>query len=245
MQRYFIDHPSATDRFSIVGEDAKHISKVMRMSVGDQIIVVNNGNAYRTEIDSLEDRVVHVKTIAAIPFSNELPVHVTIACGLPKGDKLELITQKATELGVSEIIPFQAERSIVKWEPSKSTKKLERLNRIAKEAAEQSHRTVIPTIQNVQSFGSLLNREGNDHHLFFAYEEQAKRTDRTSFSEHLRTIDFGQSIFIAFGPEGGFSPNEAQQFIAAGFKPIALGPRILRTETAPLYVLSAISYQFE
>lgn len=245
MQRYFID--TSIEKARISGEDAHHIERVMRMKVGDKIVVVAQDNAHICTIVAFEeDEVVLQPTGEMIP-SPELPVQVTVACGLPKGDKLELITQKATELGMFALLPFEAERSIVKWDKKKGVKKQERLQKIAKEAAEQSHRTHIPEIYEPISFRQLVNQVSNFDDVFIADEEDAKSRQRTRFAEKLKNASEkkSKSILIIFGPEGGIARKEADALLEAGAQTMSLGPRILRAETAPLYALSAISYEFE
>ncbi|MFJ8514442.1 16S rRNA (uracil(1498)-N(3))-methyltransferase [Lysinibacillus xylanilyticus] len=245
MQRYFIE--TTIEEARINGEDARHIERVMRMKEGDKIVVVAQNTAHICEIVAFEADEVHIQTTGEIIPSPELPVHVTVACGLPKGDKLELITQKATELGMFALLPFEAERSIVKWDKKKGAKKQERLQKIAKEAAEQSHRTHIPEIYEPISFKQLLEQVGNFDAVFIADEEDAKAENRTRFAEKLKNVNDkkSKSILIIFGPEGGIARKEADALLQAGAQTMSLGPRILRAETAPLYALSAISYEFE
>lgn len=245
MQRYFINESFNHELAIISGDDAHHIMKVMRMRAGDEIIVVHNGEATICEIAKLTEEGVHVQKTMRILPSPELPIHVTIACGLPKGDKLDLMVQKSTELGMYSFIPFEAERSVVKWDSKKGKKKQERLQKIAKEAAEQSHRTHIPIIQEPISFKRLLQEVENYDVVFLADEEDAKQEVRTRFAEQLKKVYDDQSMLVIFGPEGGIDRGEAQALRQLGCQPIALGPRILRAETAPFYVLSAISYEFE
>ena len=245
MQRYFISQPFIDGISVISGDDAKHIQKVMRMQIGNSIIAVSEGQAFEATIEDFLGQDVRIKKSSDSLRSNELPKKVTICCGLPKGEKLDLITQKATELGMHELILFEAERSIVKWDAQKGSKKQQRLQKIAKEAAEQSHRNVVPTIHNILSFKELLKQSTNYDVLFVADEEDAKLEKRTRFVETLSKIDDKQSILVIFGPEGGLSRKEIDALINHGFHTISLGPRILRAETAPLYVLSTISYQFE
>ena len=245
MQRYFIE--TSIEKARISGEDAHHIERVMRMKEGDKIVVVAQDNAHICTIVAFEgDGVVIQPTGEMIP-SPELPVQVTVACGLPKGDKLELITQKATELGMFALLPFEAERSIVKWDKKKGVKKQERLQKIAKEAAEQSHRTHIPEIYEPISFKQLVNQVSNFDAVFIADEEDAKSIKRTRFAEKLKNAyDKKPNPFlIIFGPEGGIARKEADALLQVGAQTMSLGPRILRAETAPLYALSAISYEFE
>ncbi|QMT18772.1 16S rRNA (uracil(1498)-N(3))-methyltransferase [Planococcus maritimus] len=245
MQRYFLEETeSGKDDLAITGDDAKHIAKVMRQSVGDQLIAVVSGTVHLAEITEIAADV-HIKLIRELEDRSELPKKVTIACGLPKGDKLELITQKATELGMSSLLPYSAERSIVKWDGAKSAKKTERLRKIAKEAAEQSHRSRIPAIQSVHTFKELVNAVKNYDAVIVAYEEEAKKDGGSRFAEILESLYDKDSILLVFGPEGGISEAEAAELKEAGAQFAALGPRILRTETAPLYALSAISYEFE
>lgn len=245
MQRYFIE--TGIEEARISGEDARHISRVMRMKEGEEIVVVAQNTAYVCTILAFEGDDVLVKPTERTIPSPELPINVTVACGLPKGDKLELIAQKATELGMFALLPFEAERSIVKWDAKKGAKKQERLQKIAKEAAEQSHRTRIPQIFEPVSFKQLVQLVGNYDVVFIADEEDAKAEKRTRFAEKLKKVydKKSKSILIVFGPEGGISRNEADALLQAGAQTMSLGPRILRAETAPLYALSAISYEFE
>ena len=246
MQRYFIQEPVREDgTVEIGGDDAKHISRVLRMGIGDRIIVVVESQAYEAEITSISDQAVVALLEPDVLKNNELPIRVAIACGLPKGEKLEWIAQKGTELGMSEMIPFHAERSIVKWDHKKGAKKQERLQKIAKEAAEQSHRSVIPEIHEPVTMKQLLGLSSGFDVLFIADEEDAKAESRTRFAEQMKSVYDKLSVMVVFGPEGGLSRSEAEVLKEAGFKTISLGPRILRTETAPLYVLAALSYEFE
>lgn len=245
MQRYFIESP--IEKARITGDDARHIARVMRMKEGEEIIVVAQNIAHICTITAFEGDDVLVQASEHTIPSPELPVQVTVACGLPKGDKLELITQKATELGMYALLPFEADRSIVKWDAKKGAKKQERLQKIAKEAAEQSHRTHIPVIHEPVSFKQLVKLAENYDAIYIADEEDAKAEKRTRFAEKLKNVydKKSKSILIIFGPEGGIARKEADALIEVGAQTMSLGPRILRAETAPLYALSAISYEFE
>lgn len=246
MQRYFLEMPFAEDGCAtITGEDEKHMTRVMRMREGDKVCCVYEGVGHIATIHRMDENGVTVQDTGTISSHSELPVQVTLACGLPKGDKLELIAQKGTELGMSGIIPFQAERSIVKWDEKKGDKKTARLRKIAKEAAEQSHRTVIPEITEPLTFKEMLKQAKAFDVCLFADEEEAKEGASKKIAVRLEKVYHGQSILVLFGPEGGLSRAEAETLTDAGFLPVSLGPRILRTETAPLYVLSAMSYEFE
>lgn len=247
MQRYFIEHRTDTqDEFIITGENARHITKVMRMTTGEEVIVVHDNTAYVCEIMAVDEGVT-VKQTGKTIASPEMPIQVDLACGLPKGDKLELIAQKATELGMHALIPFAAERSIVKWDDKKAKKNQERLQKIAQEAAEQSHRTMVPEVTQPISFKQLVQTFSTYDAVFIADEEDAKLAERTTFKEKLQALDISKhlKILCIFGPEGGISRKESHAMLEAGAQTMSLGPRILRAETAPFYALAAISYEFE
>ncbi|WP_172369294.1 16S rRNA (uracil(1498)-N(3))-methyltransferase [Sporosarcina jiandibaonis] len=246
MQRYFLDKPfDENGKAEIFGEDRKHIVLVMRMGIQDKIIAVSDGEAYPAVITQIDpDRVV-IQMNGSELSKNEMPVMVTIACGLAKGDKHDLIVQKGTELGLFAMIPFKAERSIVKWDDKKGGKKIERLQKIAKQAAEQCHRTIIPKIGNPETLRQVIARSSDYDVLLFADEEDARSAEPHRIRDRVKSMHKKQKVLVVFGPEGGISRNEATELQSAGFLPVALGPRILRTETAPLYFLSAISYEFE
>ncbi|AQQ52960.1 16S rRNA (uracil(1498)-N(3))-methyltransferase [Planococcus lenghuensis] len=245
MQRYFVEGPvPANGEVQLSGDDARHITKVMRGAPGDRIIIVMEEKAYEAAVESVSPEVTAILQ-TEITAQVELPVKVTIACGLPKGDKLELITQKATELGMHALLPIEAERSIVKWDASKAEKKTGRLRKIAKEAAEQSHRTHVPHIHTPCSFQALLEHIPSFDAVIVAYEDEARSSDRTRFADTVKRLYDKDSILMVFGPEGGFSEAEVSRLRSAGALFTSLGPRILRAETAPLYALSAFSYEYE
>lgn len=246
LQRYFLETSFNPNGEAVLfGEDYKHIVQVMRMAIDEKIIVVAEAEAFITTIkDITEDKVIVQKEGESLP-ENELPVHITIACGLAKGDKHDLIVQKGTELGISEVVLFKAERSIVKWDDKKGTKRIERLQKIAHQAAEQCHRTIIPRIESPLTIKQLIAKGQEFDVCLFADEEAAKREERPRLADRVKNLSPNQNVLIVFGPEGGLSRNEAEALQEAKFLPVALGPRILRTETAPLYFLSAVSYEFE
>ncbi|WP_379966142.1 16S rRNA (uracil(1498)-N(3))-methyltransferase [Ectobacillus sp. sgz5001026] len=244
MQRYFVNKLE-DDTFFIDGDDAHHIVRVMRMEQGDELYCCINGKTALCTISELSSTSVQATAVEWIEERKELPIFVTIASGLPKGDKLELVFQKGTELGASAFLPFQASRSIVKWDGKKSEKKVERWAKIVKEAAEQSHRATIPSVQEPMSFQKLLSASEEYDVCIVAYEEEAKRGEKANFAKTLESLKNGQRLLIVFGPEGGLTEQEIENLLQYGFVSCSLGPRILRTETAPLYALSAVSYHFE
>ncbi|WP_391201977.1 16S rRNA (uracil(1498)-N(3))-methyltransferase [Psychrobacillus sp. L4] len=246
MQRYFTNEQiDENNNITITGEDAHHMIQVMRMSPGDEVYVVAENRTYTMTIVEGSAKSVLLKAEEKLEQTNEMPLKVSIVCGLPKGDKLELITQKATELGMHTLYPFAAKRSIVKWDKQKNEKKIARLQKIAKEAAEQSHRSYIPNIHTPISFEELLEVGTTYDVKFVADEEDAKLEHRQKFAEQLKKVHDKKSILIVFGPEGGLDRSEIKSLLENDFQPISLGPRILRTETAPLYALAAISYEYE
>ncbi|MEH7245553.1 16S rRNA (uracil(1498)-N(3))-methyltransferase [Neobacillus niacini] len=246
MQRYFVKQRTNENSFVINEDDRHHMIKVMRMELGDKIICVDpTGNTAVCEIAKITDEHVVVDVVQWIDERSELPIFVTIASGLPKGDKLEWIIQKGTELGAHEFIPFSARRSVVKWDEKKSAKKVERWQKIAKEASEQSHRGMVPEISQPMNLKALIEKSKDYHHKLAAFEDESRSGETSIFSVTLQKMKQDESLFIVFGPEGGLAEEEVQVLQENDFSLCGLGPRILRTETAPLYALAAISYHFE
>lgn len=216
------------------------------MAQGDKLICVEpSGKACICSIAEITDEKIDCNIVEWIDGTVELPIRVTIASGLPKGDKLEWIIQKGTELGANQFIPFTADRSIVKWDSKKADKKVERWQKIAKEAAEQSHRNKVPTVHNPISLKQLIQESKDYACKLVAYEEEARKGEASILAKSLQKLEENQSLLVVFGPEGGLSPNEVKLLQDNGFDLCGLGPRILRTETAPLALLSAVSYHFE
>lgn len=247
MQRYFVPSKQWSDnQVSITGEDVHHMKRVMRMQISDHIIICNRdtGEAGEYQIQQISDDEVLANRIEKIEEQTELPIRVSIAQALPKGDKLDLILQKGTELGASEFLIFESKRSIVKWDQKKAVKKKERLDKIVKEASEQSHRTVIPTV-SITSWNDILLHAKEYDACLFAYEEEVRKDHQPLLKNKIEQMAMGQKVLLLIGPEGGISQEEALQLRDYGFTSIRLGPRILRTETAALYFLSALSYHFE
>lgn len=246
MQRYFVKKSALNSRFVIKGEDCHHIKTVMRMVPGDLIICVDpSGKAALCKIAEITDEQVAADVVEWKEETSELPIRVTIASGLPKGDKLEWILQKGTELGAHEFLPFHADRSVVKWDAKKAAKKMERWQKITKEAAEQSHRSFCPEVNSPVDFKKILQLSNNYDYKLAAYEEESRNGEISTFSATLKKMNMGESLLLLFGPEGGLAEAEICQLKENHFALCGLGPRILRTETAPLYTLAAISYHFE
>ncbi|KAA1040066.1 16S rRNA (uracil(1498)-N(3))-methyltransferase [Macrococcus equipercicus] len=243
MQRYFLaEDAGLNERFTIQSaDDVHHIKNVMRSSAGDQIIVNFRNGVYVCRLTAV-DSSVEVEATEALDITTELPVDVTIASGLLKNDKYEWMIQKATELGAAHFIPFVSERTIIKVDQKKMEKRLERFNKIVKEAAEQSYRRHVPTVTFQPGSKALAELTVDYDQVLVAYEEEAKAGETKKFHAALKSMAPGTRVLIIFGPEGGLSAAELEIF---GGRTIGLGPRILRAETAPLYALSAVSYFFE
>lgn len=228
----------------IRGDDVNHIKHVLRMKVGEEIALSNgiDGKEYRVGIaEFAEDEIVcelHFIKEDAI----ELPCKIYLFQGLPKGDKMELIIQKAVELGAYEIIPVAMSRSVVKLDDKKAAAKVKRWQAIALAAAKQSRRGVIPQVQKVMSYKEALAYAEEMDVKLLPYE-LAEGMDRTK--ELIGKIQNGQKIAVFIGPEGGFATEEVEKAKEQDFAEVTLGKRILRTETAGMTLLSILMYQLE
>lgn len=245
MQRYFID-PQQMDAQScrLVGSDVHHISHVLRLKLGDELICCNGeGRSVLGKIVEMDKELISCQIVEELQRHRELPIQVSIGQGLPKREKLEWILQKGTELGAHRFIPFQAARSIVKYDRKKEEKKADRWKKIVKEAAEQSHRSYLPQIDAVSSFQALLQIEADCK--LVAYEGESQQEQPSSFFQALKGMAEGERLLVLVGPEGGWTEQEIALLEQHGYTSISLGARILRTETASQYILSAISFYFE
>lgn len=245
MQRYFVNNQAIYNNLIIItDDDCHHMYRVMRMVPGDTVFVSDEDqNTYLCQIKDISSERVTLMIKEKIDQNNEMKIQVTIAQGLVRREKQEEVVQKITQLGAAGYLPVVMEYSVVKLNTDKTEKKKERLQKIAKEAAEQSHRSALLKVFEPITFNEFISLKDQYDLCLFAYEEMAK-SGESSLKNILNTFT-GQKILILFGPEGGISTNEAQILKSNGFFPVELGPRILRTETAPLYFLSAISYEFE
>ncbi|MGX7205680.1 16S rRNA (uracil(1498)-N(3))-methyltransferase [Enterococcus pingfangensis] len=244
MQRYFIDQ-AYQSTVEISGEPHHHMSRVMRMVAGDQVFLAfNDQTTIKAKILAITSDSVTLEEVEKEQLQRELPINITIASGFPKGEKLELIVQKGTELGAFDFIAFPGESSVAKWDAKKQQKKQQRLNKIAQEAAEQAHRQALPKVRFAAE-KELITMFAEYDAVLIAYEESAKQGEQAQLVQTLQQLTAGQKLLVVFGPEGGLTPNEIERFQAAGGKLCGLGPRILRTETAPFYLLSAASFYYE
>ena len=246
MQRYFINQviQSVGEIISVPKEQEHHMVKVMRMNIVECCEIVDEKEelyiAKLIQISPLELVIEEHKEQQV-----ELPIDVTIFVGLSKGDKLEKIVQKATELGVHTIVPVEMKRNMVKWTKDKSQKKIERLQKIAQEAAEQSHRLHVPKVLDLMTLKESVVLAKQSTKALVAFEEVAKEGEAAVFVQTLTSLQKGDSIAFYFGPEGGFDLQEIEYLNSQEVYSCALGPRILRAETAPMYALAAVSYHFE
>ncbi|HFH9985446.1 TPA: 16S rRNA (uracil(1498)-N(3))-methyltransferase [Streptococcus pyogenes] len=244
MQQYFIKG-KAEKKVTVTDKDTiKHMFQVMRLTDEAEVILVfDDGVKYLAKV---ANSMAHeLEIIEALPDQVELPVKVTIASGFPKGDKLDTIAQKVTELGASALWGYPADWSVVRWDGKKLAKKEDKLAKIVLGAAEQSKRNRVPEVHLFEQKAEFLKSLSSFDHIFIAYEETAKAGQLATLAREVKEVKPGAKILFIFGPEGGISPTEITQFEAASAIKVGLGPRIMRAETAPLYALSALSYALE
>lgn len=241
MPRFFIkkEDIGQDNRIVLRGADAAHISLSLRMRTGDKLTVCDGaGHDYFCRIDALtHDEAILIAERSAQSLS-EPSVRVSLFQALPKGDKFEWILQKCVELGVSEIVPVLTSRCISRPDEKAAEKKRKRWNAIAEEAAKQSGRGIIPTVTEILSYEQALERMRSADKSFFCYENETEDDLKRFCEEKMAQTPKNLSFFV--GPEGGIAPEEAKAAADAGICSVSLGARILRTETAPLCVLSGI-----
>lgn len=226
----------------IEGSDVNHIANVLRMKPGEELLISVKGDwDYLCKIVDIETDRVNLKVIESME-QRELPVNITLLQGIPKSDKLEMIIQKAVELGVSEIIPVKTKRVVVKIDEKKVDTKVNRWNAIAESAAKQSKRSIIPKVYEPMSIDNALEIVKDFGVKLIPYEN-ADGIDKTR--KILDNMDKTKNIAVFIGPEGGFEESEVDSIKNSGFEVITLGKRILRTETAGLALLSNIMIRLE
>jgi len=230
MQRYFIKNKDML----LEESDIRHIKKVMRMNINDKIEVVYNNKLHICEITSLDP--FNIKVIEELDEDKKTKIELTVAVALVKEQKMDLILQKLTELGVSRIIPVSMERSIVKLDKERFNKKKVRWESICKEASEQSKRTNIPIIEDIKSIKDLT-KEDADLKLVASTKEKEKL-----LNYYLQSIEDCAKIIMVIGPEGGISDKEEDILVSNGYNRVSFGNLIFRVETATIYVASIINY---
>ncbi len=246
MQKFFVEENQIeNNKINIIGEDVKHIFNVLRMQKGEQILIGNKETleTYLTEIEQIEKEKVVAKIIKKIDTQTESNVEIDLYQGLPKADKMELIIQKTTEIGISKVIPVDMVRCIVKLDEKDVKKKIERWQKIAEGATKQSKRSKIPEIKNKIKIKDLENIIGQYDVFLVAYEEENEIT----LKQELKKIKEQEKykIGILVGPEGGITKEEIEKLKSYNAKVVTLGRRILRTETAPIVLTSNIIYELE
>lgn len=245
MSNFFIDSGNIDgENAYVTGSDVNHIKNVLRMKESDEIkLSTGDGLLYTAKISEfLPDRIV-CRIIDCEGDKSELPAKIVLFQGLPKKDKMELIIQKAVELGVSEIVPVMMKRTIVKLEDNKKEqKKLERWRTISLTAAKQSGRAIVPEVSDFITFNEAVKQAKGLEYNLIPYENE-KGMERAR--ELIKELKDKKSIGIFIGPEGGISEDELELAINAGAKPISLGNRILRTETAGLALVSVIAFEID
>lgn len=244
MHHFFVSPNQIDDKYvTITGGDVNHIKNVLRMKVDEELLVSNGQDKdYYCKIEAISDDEIKALILDEEFESTELPTELYLFQGLPKSDKMELIIQKAVELGVKEIIPVATKRCVVKLDDKKEASKIKRWQAISESAAKQSRRTIIPEISSVMSFKEAINRAKEFELGIIPYENFK---DMKETKEVLSKVQKGIKIGIFIGPEGGFEESEVQYALDNGIHPISLGKRILRTETAGLAIVSVLMFQLE
>lgn len=244
MHHFFVSPEQIDDKYvTITGGDVNHIKNVLRMKIDEELLISNGQDKdYYCKIEAISDDEIKAVILDEEFEGTELPTELYLFQGLPKSDKMELIIQKAVELGVKEIIPVATKRCVVKLDNKKEASKLKRWQAISESAAKQSRRTIIPEVSSVVTFKEAINRAKEFELGIIPYENFK---DMKETREVLEKVQKGIKIGIFIGPEGGFEESEVQYAFENGIRPISLGKRILRTETAGLAILSVLMFQLE
>lgn len=244
MYRFFVPEEQIFENEAeITGDDVNHIKNVLRMMPGEKIVITGGqGTDYYCIIRDIQPQCIILDIERKELVKTELPVKIVLFQALPKADKMELIIQKAIELGASEIVPVRTRRSIVRLDEKKAAKKQQRWQTIAEAAAKQSGRGIVPEIHEVISFAEALEYAKELENILIPYELYG---DMGKTSEIVNQVCAGETIGIFIGPEGGFERGEVEKAMECGAVPISLGKRILRTETAGLAILSVLMFRIE
>ncbi|MGL6106584.1 RsmE family RNA methyltransferase [Romboutsia sp.] len=242
MDRFFVEKKNINleDNTCIIeGEDVKHISKVLRCKIGEELEICDNyNNEYICEITNIDKSIVSLHILEKVDVKRESNLKIKLYQGLPKGPKMEMILQKLTEVGVDEIILVQTKRSVAKVDDKKEDKKIERWERIIYEAAKQSKRGRIPKLRGVLSFKEALEEMKTNDFNIAPYENERTK----SIKQSIKGLDINNmGIFV--GPEGGFDESEIEAIENINGQSVSLGPRILRTETASVVASSIVLYE--
>ncbi|HXX33552.1 MAG TPA: 16S rRNA (uracil(1498)-N(3))-methyltransferase [Thermodesulfobacteriota bacterium] len=241
MPRFYIPQPHIENGLlRIEGEEVRHIRKVLRLKAGDEVLVFDGlGKEFEGTIVEEGSSSVMVRIQRMLSPKGDSPLEVTLAQSLLKGEKMDYLIQKATELGVKEIVPFFSSRSVPLLEKSRSLKRRHRWEKIAVEASKQCGRGVVPKIEPLQDYSDVLHAASTDHLRLILWEREGIK-----LKEMLGGSKERKKIFFVIGPEGGFSRDEIEKAERAGFVAVSLGRRILRAETASLCFLSILQYEW-
>ncbi len=247
MSKFFVKaNQIYNNKIEILDEDVNHIKNVLRLEIGENIIICNQDDStnYDCKITEITSKKVECEIIKLLEKKSEGNVELVIFQGLPKADKMELIIQKGTELGVSEFVPVSLKRCIVKLDSKDQVKKVDRWNKIAEVAAKQSGRDIIPKVRSVESI-KQIEEQIKDFDLFLVAYEMEENNYIKNELEKITGSKNNYKIAVFIGPEGGLEKQEVDFLNASGAKVISLGKRILRTETVTLQVSSIIMYELE
>ncbi len=247
MPRFFVEKEQIQNQIvTIVGEDAHHISRALRMAAGEHITVCDcSGTDYGCVLTDFLPDCVKASVASACPTATEPPYTAVLYQGLPKGEKFDSIVQKSVECGVCRIIPFESEHSVVRIKEEKDDRKTERRNRIAAEAAKQCGRGILPKVEPACRLQAILPDAGNYDLALFCYEGEGTTPLPAVLEKAKPTLPQKPTIALMIGSEGGFSAVEAKAAKENGWIPVGLGRRILRTETAPVAALSMLCAALE
>ena len=244
MHRFFIDQSTEVDSNVIIsGNDYNHLKNSLRLNIGDRVILSDgNGFDMEAEIINFSDQGAELKILSKDKSKVEAGIKIWLAQGLPKKSKMDLIVEKATEIGFAGLIPLESKRTIVKYNHKKKNKKKNRWQRVAEAAAKQSGRAVVPEIKDFYSADSLKNLKEEFDYVLLLWEDEKEYSIKDFFKDN--NVAAEASILLIIGPEGGFSEAEANKLKdELEARIITLGPRILRTETAGITALTAILYE--
>lgn len=246
MQKFFVEQNQIEkNKIIIIGTDVKHIANVLRMQKNEKMQICNTQTLdnYIVEIEEIKKEQIITKIIEKLQRSIEPNVKIDLYQGLPKADKMELIIQKTTEIGINKIFPVDMVRCVVKLQEKEEKKKIDRWQKIAEAAAKQSKRDKIPLIENKIKLKEILNKIKEYDAFFIAYEEENKNTLKYSLKNLEKRSSY--KIGILIGPEGGIDSKEIETLKENGIITVSLGKRILRTETAPIVMVANILYELE
>ena len=242
MRRFFLEkNRIGKGRAILNGNEARHIAKVLRLGVGDTLYLLDeDGCEYQAVITSKSYKIVEVEILKKNPPKEDSSITVALGQSLPKAQKMDYIVQKATELGVSTIIPFFSTRSVSSLDGERSQRKRIRWRKIALEATKQCGRVFVPHIEAIVSFKEVLEKWNDNPLKIILWEDEKSIT----LKDVLKKTQPSSTIIFLVGPEGGFTPDEVKMARHAGFQTVSLGRYTLRTETAGMYMLSILHYEW-